>query len=347
MSSPILRALSLALAALAGLGTAACAREGPLRERLKERIEARRTPAPAEGADAAAGRLTAPGDYRLSLEHDGLTRRYLVHVPRSYRADRPAPLVVAFHGGGGGMEHMADDANYGLVSKSERAGFVVVFPNGVSRLPSGMLATWNAGACCGSARDRNVDDVGFVRKMLADLATRLAVDPARVYATGMSNGAMMAYRLACELPASFRAIAAVAGTDNTLACTPATRVAVLHVHARNDTHVLFGGGAGQDAFRDRSQVTDFTSVPETVARWTKRNACAVSPERVLDAAGATCDRWRPCAEGAEVQLCVTETGGHSWPGAERVRRGKESPSQAISANDAMWAFFESLPPRGP
>ena len=315
MSSPILRALSLALAALAGLGTAACAREGPLRERLKERIEARRTPAPAEGADAAAGRLTAPGDYRLSLEHDGLTRRYLVHVPRS--------------------------------SKSESAGFVVVFPNGVSRLPSSMLATWNAGACCGSARDRNVDDVGFVRKMLADLATRLAVDPARVYATGMSNGAMMAYRLACELPASFRAIAAVAGTDNTLACTPATRVAVLHVHARNDTHVLFGGGAGQDAFRDRSQVTDFTSVPETVARWTKRNGCAVSPERVLDVAGATCDRWRPCAEGAEVQLCVTETGGHSWPGAERVRRGKESPSQAISANDAMWAFFESLPPRGP
>lgn len=345
MRSSNCRAVSLALAMSLGLGTVACAREGTLRDRVRERIEARRATPPADHADA--GRLTAPGDYRLSLEHDGLTRRYLVHVPRSYSPDRPAPVVVAFHGGGGGMEHMADDANYGLVSKSERAGFVVVFPNGVSRLPSGMLATWNAGACCGSARDRNIDDVGFVRKMLADVAARITVDPARVYATGMSNGALMAYRLACELPAAFRAIAAVAGTDNTLACTPAMRVAVLHIHARNDTHVLFGGGAGQDAFRDRTQVAEFTSVPETIARWTKRNACAAPPERVLAVAGATCDRYRPCAEGAEVQLCVTETGGHSWPGAERVRRGKEAPSQAISANDTMWAFFESLPPRQP
>jgi len=347
MPSPILRALSFALAALLGLGTVACAREGPLRERLRERMEARRATAPPDENGAVSGRIAAPGDHRLSLDHDGLTRRYLVHVPRTFRPDRPTPVVVAFHGGGGGMEHMADDANYGLVSKSESAGFVVVFPNGVSRLPSGMLATWNAGACCGSARDRNVDDVGFVRKMLADLAARLPVDPARVYATGMSNGAMMAYRLACELPAAFRAIAAVAGTDNTLACTPAMRVAVLHIHARNDTHVLFGGGAGQDAFRDRSQVTDFTSVPETVARWSKRNGCTAPPERVLEVPGATCERYRPCADAAEVQLCVTDTGGHSWPGAERVRRGKEAPSQAISANDTMWAFFESLPPPGP
>lgn len=333
--------LAVSLLVLGALSTtAACAREGGLRDRL----EARRIE---RAASATPERITAPGDYRLSLEHGGLTRRYLVHVPRSYRAGRPVPLVVAFHGGGGGMEHMANDASYGLITQSERAGFVAVFPNGDSRLPSGMLATWNAGACCAAARDRNIDDVGFVRRMLEDLGTLLSVDTERVYAIGMSNGAMMAYRLACDLPEKFRAIAAVAGTDNTLACQPAARVAVVHIHARNDTHVLFGGGAGQDAFRDRSQVTEFTSVPETVARWTARNACTGAPQRVLDVPGAHCERYRPCADGAEVQLCVTETGGHSWPGAERVRRGKEAASQAMSANDVMWDFFSSLPPRRP
>ncbi|MDN8872721.1 prolyl oligopeptidase family serine peptidase, partial [Staphylococcus aureus] len=85
----------------------------------------------------------------------------------------------------------------------------------------------------------------------------------RVYATGMSNGGMMAYRLACEASDIFKAIAAVAGTDNTLSCTPAKPISILHIHAKDDDHVLFAGGAGKEAFRDLSQVTEFMSVPKT------------------------------------------------------------------------------------
>lgn len=279
---------------------------------------------------------TQPGDFTFTLRHDGLLRTYRLHVPASYSAARPTPLLVALHGGGGSMDHQADDARYGLIGKSEREGFILVFPNGFSRLRSGKLATWNAGECCGTARDRQVDDAGFIRQVVAKVARQMTIDRHRIYAAGMSNGGMMAYRLACEMADVFRAVASVAGTHNARRCAPARPVSVLHIHARNDTHVLFDGGAGE-VFRDPSLVTDFTSVPATVSTWTGLDGCPARPRRVLDRPDAYCERYSPCRGGSEVQLCVTATGGHSWPGGNK-RRG-EPASQAISATDLMWDFF--------
>ena len=349
---PIKYALLL-LALLSALCTSAAdAQEAAgqsVRERIRERIEQRRTSPPARESLPAHAEAEPPeaapfaaGDHARTLTHGGLQRRYLIHMPPGLDPARAAPLVLAFHGGGGHAEYMADDTRYGLVAEADRAGFVLVFPNGYSRFPGGKLATWNAGGCCGDARDKGIDDVGFVRAVVADVQARVRIDPARIFATGMSNGAMMSYRLACEAADLVRGIAAVAGTEAVAHCSPARAVAILHIHAQNDTHVLYGGGAGEAAFRDRTKVMEFVAVPETVLRWVKRNQCLPAAQRTRELAGAYCERYEGCRAGGPVQLCVTETGGHAWPGARAVRHGKEAASTALDANRTIWAFFSGL-----
>ena len=322
--------------------------DGPLRQRLRENIKDRmierleNQPAPQTTA-SVMDRIVKPGDYYFSIPHGGLTRFYRVHVPPSYTPSRPTPLLFAFHGGGGDMNYMADNSHYGLLTKSDQTGYILVFPNGYSNFQSGKLATWNGGDCCGGARDKNIDDTGFVRKIIDNLNRQMNIDRGRIYAIGMSNGGMMSYRLACEMADTFRAIASVTGTDNMPVCNPSRPISILHIHALDDTHVLFNGGAGEDAFRDISKVTDFTSVPETISRWQKRNSCTSASarrERILNVDGAFCDLLGPCSGGTRVQLCVTDTGGHSWPGGAAIR--DKTPSRAISANDEIWKFFEGL-----
>jgi polyhydroxybutyrate depolymerase len=290
----------------------------------------------AAGAVAAAddGRITGPGDHEFSLQHDGKTRLYRVHVPPGFSPDRPMPVVFSLHGGGGNMGLQADDRFYGQVAKADQAGYVAVFPNGYSRLRGGKLATWNAGNCCGAARDENADDVGFIREIVKRLSAQPGIDAKRFYANGMSNGAMMGYRLACEMPGTFRAIAAVAGTDNTRSCTPASPVSVLHIHARDDELELFDGGSG----RRSRQVTAFVAVPDSIAKWVSLNACRPEPRRVFEREGAYCEAYEGCRDGAEVKLCVTPTGGHSWPGGAKPRGGGRG-STAFSATDMAWEFF--------
>jgi polyhydroxybutyrate depolymerase len=276
----------------------------------------------------------SPGEYSYQITGG---RKYLLYVPLSYSASRPTPLVLFFHGGGGHMEQGA--ASYGWREKANEAGFIVAFPNGSSRLPRQHLATWNAGNCCGYARDHDVDDVTFVRRLIADIEGRVNVDTSKRFATGMSNGGMMVYRLACEMADTFAAVAAVAGTDNTTACNPSRPISIMHIHARDDTHVLFDGGAGKDAFRDTSKVTDFTSVAETIRRWVSRNTSESTSQLVFNVPGAHSDVYHSKYNTSRIELIVTDTGGHSWPGG-KGRRGK-NPSPAIIADDVIWDFFST------
>ncbi len=326
------QALATALIALSGGLPAAHADTPTWRERL----------ATARATVPGALSMT-PGTHRLELRHDGMKRYALVHLPTGFRPDVPTAVVMAFHGGGGDASYMADDDRYGLITLAEQAHVVLVVPSGYSRWPRGKLATWNAGGCCGDARDRQADDVGFVRALLAQLGQQFTIDRDRVFAMGMSNGAMMSYRLACEMSDTFRAIAAVAGTEAVATCQPRRAVGILHIHARDDTHVLFNGGAGPDAFRDSSKVMDFVSVPDTVSRWVTRLQCAPTARRTLDVPGATCETHEGCRDGTEVRLCVTTSGGHSWPGAPGSRLGRQAPppSQALSATAQAWAFFQA------
>jgi polyhydroxybutyrate depolymerase len=301
-----------------------------LRERLRDIRDSR-----SQSTDKQA--LTA-GDYTFNITHDGAKRTYILHVPKSYQSNQPTPLVLSLHGGGGNMEYQATDDLYHLISKSESAGFIVAFPNGYSRLRKGKLATWNAGICCGKARDANSDDVGFIRKVIDDIKQQVNIDSHRIYANGMSNGGMMSYRLACEMTDTFAAIAAVAGTDGTNQCSPSRPISILHIHALDDDRVLFNGGSGSAS----NTHADFVSVPDTVAKWVKLNSCNPSPKRVLEVNGAYCDHYDGCNNNAEVKLCVTETGGHSWPGGKKII-GNKTGSTAINANDVIWEFYQAHP----
>jgi polyhydroxybutyrate depolymerase len=321
---------TLAAVALTIGGTAAAQRLGRFRQMMQVEQQYRS----ALPADPNLTPIAAPGDYRFSFVHDGITRDYLVHVPKSYRGAR-TPVLVALHGGGGDADFQADDSKYKLISKSEAAGFIAVFPNGYSRFPGGMLATWNAGACCGAAQKNNVDDVGFIREVIHRLERQAKIDPQRIFATGMSNGAMMSWRLGCEAP-EIRAIAPVEGTDNTPACRPPHPVPVIEFHAADDPNVPFNGGVGVGPSH-----TNFTSVPATQSKWIEIDRAEPNAKRVLTVAGAHCDLHSARPGGAPVELRLTDAGGHSWPGGG-TQQGRKQPSMAISANDLMWGFFSSL-----
>ncbi|TGL87169.1 poly(3-hydroxybutyrate) depolymerase [Leptospira congkakensis] len=319
-----------------------CSR-GWLRSKIQERFQKKmeEKPAPVASSDLTT-KIENPGDYTFTFSHGGFPRYYKVHVPKTYSPNKETPLLLVLHGGGGDMEIQSNEDYYHQISKSEENGHITIFPNGYSKYKSGKIATWNAGNCCADARDKKIDDVGFIKEILNHANKQLQIDKTKVYTTGMSNGAMMSYRLACEMTDQLAAITTVAGTDNTISCNPTKPISILHIHAKDDDKVLFHGGAG-NSFKDRSLVTDFVSVPKTVSKWVDLNQCNPTPKRVLEESGVTCDEYGECKDGVKVKLCITESGGHSWPGGKKPSFffGSATPSKAIKANDAMWEFFRA------
>ena len=207
----------------------------------------------------------APGDHMRSLAIGDQARSYSVHVPPSYDPGRPTPVVLALHAAA--MNGAAMARFCGLNETADRSGFVVVYPNGTGSTP--FFLYWDAGG----VRGRPSDDVGYVAKLLDDLATVVHVDPRRVYATGMSNGAMMCYRLAAELSDRIAAIAPVAGTMAIETCRPRRPVPVLHFHGTKDGLVLFGG---PDERIPKN--LKFLSVDASIRAWAEADGCPETPE---------------------------------------------------------------------
>src|ERR1043165_7405809 len=177
----------------------------------------------------AALTALAPGNHRITLGE----RAYIVHVPPGAGA-RPMSLVINLHGGGG---NAGNEAGYsGMDRVADREHFVVVYPDGTGRLKR--MLVWNAGTCCGNS---TADDVGFIRAVVDNVAKRMPIDRRRVFATGMSNGAMMSYRLAAEASDLVAAIAPVAGAMSVERFHPAKPVSILHIHSVDDPRALYNG----------------------------------------------------------------------------------------------------------
>jgi polyhydroxybutyrate depolymerase len=285
-----------------------------------------------------------PGDHTRSLTVGGRKRTYLVHVPKACDGKKACPVVLAYHGGGSNAEQMARFC--GLNETADKAGFIVVYPNGTGRLAK--LLTWNGGNCCGYAMLNKVDDVAFTKALLDDLAKVAKIDPKRVYATGMSNGAIMAYRLASELSDRIAAIAPVAGPMGAKECRPKRAVPVIHFHGTKDEFAPFAGGRGAKSISG----TDFYSVDHSIRAWVKANGCKEKPEKVdlpnkaKDGTRTTRTTYGSGKNNSEVVLVTIEGGGHTWPG--RVPRlevlGKATKN--VSANEMMWEFFKKHPMKG-
>ena len=271
-------------------------------------------------------------DFTGMLEVEGRTRSYRLHVPPGHDASAPAALVVALHGGGGNAAGL--EAHIGMDAIADREGFLAVYPDGNGRLGE-ILLTWNSGNCCGYALDEQADDVAFVRALVRQLSTAYAIDADRVYATGISNGGMMSYRLACEASDLFAAVAPVAGALS-VACDPSEPVSILAIHGTDDQHVLFEGGVPMTSFDTHERVDP--SVQDTLALWAWRDGCSLEPTR--DQAGTVIhDAYPDCDSGLSVELLAIEGGGHVWPGGESPSRTEDE----LDASEAIWAFFEAHP----
>jgi len=295
---------------------------------------------------AHAAATLQPGDHDVRLSFGGRVRRYVVHMPLHADGKTPLPLVLAFHDGGGTAQGQKRWS--GLDAVADREGFLAVYPDGTAR-GGGRQLTWNAGACCGYAQAQHVDDVGFVVAVLGDLAARTPVDRTRVYATGMSNGAMLAYRLAVEASDRIAAIAPVAGAMVVDAFAPTRPMPVMHVHSIDDPRAPYAGGARWN-LRSLTRI-EHAAVEATIRKWVEYDGCPLAP-RVDPPMHGTSDApdarhtatrlaYGPCRAGTEVVLWKLTGAGHVWPGAPQT--GAEwwlgPPTRVIDATSEMWRFF--------
>jgi len=281
-------------------------------------------------------------DSTHTITVDQTERSYVLHVPPQVKV--PAALVIVLHGGGGSAKSAIAQTNFD--TEADRNGFVVAYPEGTARsrpllnaLGKPQFRTWNAGGCCGVAVQRGTDDVGFIRAMVAEIAVRHPVDPKRIYATGLSNGGMMAYRLACEASDLVAAIGAVSGVLVVAPCEPRFPVSVIAIHGTADENVPIDGGVGAKSIVDYP----FPPVQRAIDFWAAHDDCGKDPIVSAPAPNVTLNSYPRCTPGIAVDYYVIAGGAHAWPGGKRLAKFLDAPSNAIAATPLIWQFFAAHP----
>lgn len=262
------------------------------------------------------------------IESGGRQRMFRLYRPAGLTG--PVPLVVMLHGGFGSASQAED--SYGWDARADAGHFLVAYPDGVNH-------AWNAGGgCCGTPAASGVDDVAFIGAVVALVRGEVPVDPSRIYATGISNGGIMAYRLACET----RLFAAIGPDSATLlgSCPAPGAVSVIAIHGTADHNIPYNGGRG-----DGPGHIDGPAVPTVIADWRATDQCPAPSTAV---AGAVTTSLAVCPSGRAVELITVAGAGHQWPGSAAkpvIQRllGLDAPSKALSATDVIWRFFAAHP----
>lgn len=265
---------------------------------------------------------------RSLVEHltsGGHRRTYILHVPASYSAATPTPLVLAFHARGGDGSAME---RYTGLSDSDS---IVAYPDGL--VSHGERSWENAPYASGA------DDVQFVAQLITHLQTKLCVDPDRIAAAGKSNGGGFTALLACRLPDRIAAFGIVSGAFYETAsarCSSPVPTPIVEFHGTADPTIHYDGGS--------SHGVRYQSVPAWLAARATTDGCATGPVTTSAAAGVSELQWAACSgRGALVHYRITG-GGHTWPGA-LADSGPGVTNTAVSATHLMLAFFAAHPLR--
>jgi polyhydroxybutyrate depolymerase len=278
-------------------------------------------------------------DVEITVDVGGRKRLAVACVPDVSPPAAGWPVVLAFHGGQSYPEQMRGFS--GLDEFAAAGAAVVVYPAGTGSREG--ILTWNGGNCCGEAFQSASDDVGFVDALLNRLLERLQVDPRRCHATGMSNGAMMAYRVAAELAERIASIAPVAGPLALATISPARPVPVLHFHGSLDQFTPLEGGVGRRSVTR----TCHRGIVDGLLDWVRANRLDPEPVRTAIPSvedGISIERiaWgRP--DEAEVVLYRIEGAGHTWPGRVPDSFYLGTSALGFPANPLILDFFRRHP----
>ena len=272
-------------------------------------------------AGSSARPATAPIQQR-NLVVDGTERTYRVYQPASVDPGSAAPLVVVLHAAGETADGIATTT--GFDDEAAIGRFIVVYPDGPRH-------TWNAGFCCEGVS--TINDSLFLTRLLDQLETDYRIDRARVYLVGISAGAFMAYRLACDLSGRITAIGSVAGSLLPDTCHPSSPVSILEIHGTADTSVPYAGGPIQPA---GAATAPIGSTQSLMNRWAQLDMCPGTPSTGGQAPVITL-RWTGCRSGTSVALFTVQGGGHTW-----YAPGLGPSDGALDATSVMWSFFRDL-----
>jgi len=266
-------------------------------------------------------RYQNPGDYIDMLPVDGYTRWFSVHIPSSYDPDAPTPLMINLHGYTGTMFDQQEVTS--MNTKADQEGFIAVHPQALGDPPS-----WH-GPLPGVPGQADKDFFVFLLEYLQAI---INIDPARIYATGFSNGATMSTALGCFMSETFAGIAPVAGGHTDFAnCEIERPVSVLVVHGTEDPTIPYEGRGNE-----------VPPVSLWVEYWVQRNGCQPNPQVEEPDPTIMIETWQGCDEGVTVRLITRVGGGHVWPGSS-MAYFRENVESQINATDVIWEFFATNP----
>ena len=294
-----------------------------------------------------------PGDHEFFLEHNGLERKYLVYVPSSYKKEIPTPLVFGIHGGGGTANGFKKSVD--LDSNAEKNNYIVVYPDGTNKKTPDKKLSWNSGmGTVNPTTEKKADDVEFFSDIIDDITTKFSIDEDRIYATGISKGGQMAYRLGCDLTDRIAAVVAVAVPVSTdVTCEPSGHIPIMIIHGMKDPRAPFEGGECEMRSDDLLGTVPYSEIPATcesvddVANfWVDNNSCSLQPSVTYQKGDVACQTFDKCIDESEVILCISENAGHTWPGMPERNYASQSLVESVVgkvtydiSNEQIWGFL--------